>query len=163
MIMTQEQAILKGQRRFADIAAFVQRAARDARPIDEVERGLWESLLALGRTMLESYVDAQSPGDLGPTVTVKGRTLRRLEQSHDRRYVSVFGELTISRAVYGTRETQKHEVVPLDARLGLPEGDFSHLLQEWDQAFCVQGSYDASRRTVQRVLGWGNRCAAWNR
>lgn len=155
MIMTQEQALLKGQRQFADIAAFVRQAARDGRPIDEVERGLWESLLALGRTMLESYVGAQSPGDLGPTVTVKGRSLHRLEQSHDRRYVSVFGELTISRAVYGTRETQKHELVPLDARLGLPEGDFSHLLQEWDQAFCVQGSYDASRRTVERVLGLG--------
>ena len=155
MIMTQEQAILKGQRQFADIAAFVQQAARDGRPIEQVERGLWESLLALGLTMLESYVAAQSPGDLGPSVTVKGRSLRRLEQPHDRRYVSVFGELTISRAVYGTRETQKHELVPLDARLGLPEGDFSHLLQEWDQAFCVQGSYDASRRTVARVLGLG--------
>lgn len=155
MIMTQEQAILKGQRQFGEMATFVQQAARDGRPIGEVERGLWESLLALGRTMLESYVSAQSPGDLGPSVTVKGRSLRRLEQPHDRRYVSVFGELTISRTVYGTRETQKHELVPLDARLGLPEGDFSHLLQEWDQAFCVQGSYDASRRTVQRVLGLG--------
>jgi len=155
MIMTQEQAILKGQRQFGEMAVFVRQAARDGRPIDEVERGLWETLLALGRTMLESYVAAQSPGDLGPTVTVRGRTLRRLERSHERRYVSVFGELTISRAVYGTRETQKHELVPLDARLGLPEGDFSHLLQDWDQAFCVQGSYDASRRTVQRVLGLG--------
>jgi len=155
MIMIQEQAILKGQRQFADIAAFVRQAARDGRPIEQVERGLWESLLALGLTMLESYVAAQGTGDLGPTVTFKGRALRRLERLHDRRYVSVFGELTISRAVYGTRETQKHELVPLDARLGLPEGDFSHLLQEWDQAFCVQGSYDASRRTVERVLGLG--------
>lgn len=155
MMMTQEQAILKGQRQFADIAAFVRQAARDARPIDEVERGLWESLLALGRTMLESYVVAQGTGDLGPTLAVKGRTLHRLERLHDRRYVSVFGELTISRTVYGTRETQKHEVVPLDARLGLPEGDFSHLLQEWDQSFCVQDSYEQSRRTVQRILGLG--------
>lgn len=155
MIMTQEQVILKGRRRFDEIVGFVQRAARDGRPIDEVERGLWASLLALGRTMLESYVAAQSPGDLGSSVTVKGGTLRRLEQLHDRRYVSVFGELTISRTVYGTRETQKHELVPLDARLGLPEGDFSHLLQEWDQSFCVQGSYDASRQTVRRVLGLG--------
>jgi len=155
MIMTQEQAILKGQRQFGEMATFVQQAARDGRPIEQVERGLWESLLTLGRTMLESYVGAQSPGDLGPSVTVKGRSLRRLQELHERRYVSVFGELTISRAVYGTRATQKHEVVPLDARLGLPEGDFSHLLQEWDQAFCVQGSYDASRHTVARVLGLG--------
>ena len=155
MMTTQEQAIRKGQRQFADIAAFVQQAARDKRPIEQVERGLWESLLALGRTMLEGYVSAQGSGNLGSTLQHAGRTLRRLERIHDRRYVSVFGELTILRAAYETRETQKHKVVPLDARLGLPEGDFSHLLQEWDQALCVQGSYDALRRTVQRVLGLG--------
>jgi hypothetical protein len=63
--------------------------------------------------------------------------------------------LTISRHVYGTRETQKHQVIPTDAILGLPEGDFSQLLQEWDQAFCVQNSYAESRRTVERVLGIG--------
>jgi hypothetical protein len=78
-----------------------------------------------------------------------------LESPHDRRYVSVFGELMISRSVYGTRETQKHEVIPTDAVLGLPDSDFSHLLQEWDQAFCVQGSHAESRRTVERVLGIG--------
>lgn len=105
--------------------------------------------------MLEGYVSAQGSGNLGSTLQHAGRTLRRLERIHDRRYVSVFGELTILRAAYETRETQKHKVVPLDARLGLPEGDFSHLLQEWDQALCVQGSYDALRRTVQRVLGLG--------
>jgi hypothetical protein len=81
--------------------------------------------------------------------------LRRLEELHDRRYVSVFGELIIRRYVYGTRETQKHEVVPADALLGLPQADFSHLLQEWDQSFCVQNSYAESRQTVQRILGLG--------
>jgi len=81
--------------------------------------------------------------------------LRRLERKHDRRYVSVFGELTIKRTVYGSRETQKHEVVPLDAILNLPEGDFGYLLQEWDQLFCVQGSYEQSRRTVEQILGIG--------
>jgi hypothetical protein len=100
-------------------------------------------------------VEATGPGDLGPVLTQEGRTLQRLESMHARRYVSVFGELTIQRYVYGTRETQKHEVVPTDARLGLPEGDFSHLLQDWDQTFCVQGSYEQSRRTVERILGLG--------
>ncbi len=34
--------------------------------------------------------------------------------------MSIFGELKIRRTIYGTRETQKHELVPLDARLHLP-------------------------------------------
>ena len=155
MMMTQEQAVLKGQVHLAKMAAFLRQAAKDGRPIDEVERGLWRMLLKLGLTMLEGHVEAVGPGDVGETLTHDGRVLRRLESTHDRRYVSVFGELTIPRYVYGTRETQKHEVVPTDALLGLPEGDFSNLLADWDQAFCVQGSYEQSRQTVQRVLGIG--------
>lgn len=155
MIMTQEQAILKGQAQLEELAAFVRRASRDGRPIDEVERALWQSMLDLGHTLMVGYVAGVGPGDMGETLAYEGRDLKRLETMHERRYVSVFGELMIPRYVYGTRETQKHEVIPTDARLGLPEGHFSHLLQEWDQAFCVQNSHAESRRTVERVLGIG--------
>lgn len=155
MIMAQEQAILKGQVQLAEMAEFVRRASRDGRPIDEVERELWQSVLVLGRMLLSGYVEGVGPGDVGDTLVYEGRELRRLESPHDRRFVSVFGELTIQRYVYGTRETQKQEVIPTDAVLALPEGDFSHLLQEWDQAFCVQGSHAESRRTVERILGIG--------
>jgi hypothetical protein len=155
MIMAQEQMILKGQVQLEEMARFVRQAAKDGRPIDTVERGLWQALLDLGHTMLAGYVEGVGPGDVGDTLRHEGRELKRLESPHDRRHVSVFGELMISRYVYGMREAQKHEVVPADVLLGLPEGDFSHLLQEWDQTFCVQGSYEESRRTVERVLGLG--------
>lgn len=155
MIMTQERMILKGQAQLDQMVGFVRKAAKDGRPIDEVERSLWQSLLALGRTMLTSYVEGVGPGDVGDSLKWEGRTLRRLESPHERRYVSVFGELTISRYVYGTRETQKHELVPTDALLSLPDSEFSYLLQEWDQSFCVEDSYEESRRKVERILGIG--------
>ena len=41
--------------------------------------------------MLEGYVAGYRQGDLGPTLEQQGRVLRRLEQPHVRRYVSVFG------------------------------------------------------------------------
>jgi len=155
MIMAQERMILKGQAQLEEITALVRQAARDGRPIDEVERGLWHSLLGLGRTMLRAYVEGVGAGDVGETMHYEGRTLKRLESLHERRYVSVFGELTVRRCVYGSRETQKHEVIPTDAVLSLPASDFSALLQDWDQSFCVQGSYAQSCRTVQRILGLG--------
>ena len=155
MIMTQERMILKGQGQLDEMVALVRRASQEGRPIDEVERSLWRSLRVLGRTLRAGYVEGVGPGDVGESLTYEGRSLRRRESRHDRRYVSGFGELTIGRYVYGTRETQKHEASPTDAWLGLPEGDFSYLLQEWDQSFCVQGSYEESRRTVERVLGIG--------
>ena len=109
----------------------------------------------MGRHMLQGYVDAQGTGDLGPTLEHEGQPLNRLDGLFDRRYVSIFGELRICRTVYGTRLTQKFEAIPLDVRLGLPESDFSYVLQGWDQAFCVQNSFDASRNNIQRILGLG--------
>src|SRR3954470_13216765 len=118
MILAQERALLKGQTEFEQIAAFVRESSREARPIHQVERGLWERLLSLGHAMLEAHLAGAGTGDLGPTLEHEGRTLRRLDQTRERRYVSIFGELSVCRHVYGTRETRKHEVVPLDAYLG---------------------------------------------
>jgi hypothetical protein len=155
MMLAQEVGILKLQAEFDGMLSFVQHAAGEGMCIDQVERGLWSRLLALGRSMLERFVAAQGTGDLGPVIEHEGRSLRRLEQRHDRRYVSIFGELTIHRHVYGTRETQKHELVPLDARLRLPEGEFSYVLQDWDQHLCVKGPYAEACQTVQEILGLG--------
>ena len=155
MILAREQAILKGETEFEQIVAFVRQSSRDGRAIHEVEQSLWRQLLSVGHAMLDSFVKGQGSGDLGPALEHAGRTLRRLEETHDRRYVSIFGELTIRRHVYGTRETQKHEAVPLDARLELPDGEFSHVLQDWDQHLCVKGPYDEARETVISILGLG--------
>jgi hypothetical protein len=72
---------------------------------------------------------------------------------HGRRYVSIFGEFRIQRAVYGSREGQKIECVPLDNRLQLPESAFSYLLQDWDQSLCVEQAFGQARTTVARILG----------
>lgn len=155
MIMTQEQLILKAQNQFDQVQAFIRQACSEGKRIDLVESDLWGRMLDIGRSMLEGYVAGYRQGDLGPTLEQQGRVLRRLEQPHVRRYVSVFGELKISRRVYGTRETQKHEAIPLDALLALPDSDFSYLLQDWDQSFCVDSSYSESRHKIERILRIG--------
>jgi hypothetical protein len=43
--------------------------------------------------------------------------------------------------VYGTRAKQKIQAAPLDAQLGLPDGDFSYLLQSWLQERCLDTDY----------------------
>jgi hypothetical protein len=55
--------------------------------------------------------------------------------------------------VYGTREGQKIEHVPLDQRLRLPESKFSYLLQDWDQSLVVEGPYAEVTTTLSRILG----------
>lgn len=96
----------------------------------------------------------QGDGDCGPeSTTAEGTTARRLPEAHDRRYMSIFGELTIRRVVYGTREGQKIERVPLDERLGLPEGDFSYVLEDWAQRLCLKESFAEAGHSLEMLLG----------
>jgi hypothetical protein len=111
-------------------------------------------LLNLGHTLLSAFVAQQGDGDLGPEArTADGRVARRLPERHDRRYMSIFGELTIARVVYGTREGQKIEHVPLDGQLGLPEGDFSYVLEDWGQRLCLKESFAEAGHSLEMLLG----------
>src|SRR4051794_10754368 len=101
MIITPEQAALKAQHQFDALRDFVQQAAQDRQRIDTVEREFSRHLLAPAPCLLPPFAAPQGDGALGPQAeTPEGRTVRRLPQRHDRRYLSIFGELTITRAVY---------------------------------------------------------------
>jgi hypothetical protein len=154
MIMTQEQAFLKAQDQLAGLIAFVQGASAQALRLDQVERGLFDRLLQLGLSLLTAHVAAQGTGDVGETATTPaGQTCRRLPEPHERTYRSVFGPLAIGRFVYGTREGQQIAHVPLDARLGLPEGEFSYLLQDWAQRLCLKGAFAEAAQSLHDLLG----------
>src|SRR5262249_31587415 len=134
MIFSEVQALLKAQADLQDLVAFARHAADDAMRVDHVERELMRRLLALGLTPLQLFIAEQGDGDLGEHPPVDdGPALRRLPETHDCRYVSIFGELHVTRAVYGSREGQQIERVSLDERLGLPAGDYSFVLEDWAQ------------------------------
>jgi len=153
MIMAQENALLKAKEEFQKIEETIRQATIQGKRIDVVEENLWDQMLSLGRLMMTSFVAGQGAGDLGPTLEYEGRILKRLDRLHAKPYMSVFGALPpIERTVYGTRETQKHELIPLDARLGLPESDYSYLLQQWSQSFCVKGSYKDAQSDLEQIL-----------
>ncbi len=83
-------------------------------------------MLQMGHEALDQFLECQGDGDLGETLTMPdGHEAKRLEQPPWRCYQSIFGEFQVQRAVYGTREGQIIEFVPLDARLQLPESEFS--------------------------------------
>src|SRR5688572_13535664 len=109
-------------------------ALAEGRPIHEVENGLWDLALQVGRRALGTFLDGHGTGDLGPALTLPdGQQVQRLEQRHRRRYVSIFGPFVLERTAYGSREGQALEFIPLDQRLQLPESVFSYVLQDWDQ------------------------------
>ena len=54
--------------------------------------------------------------------------------------------------MYGTREGQKVEYVPLDNRLQLPETRFSYLLQDWNQQLSVENPFNQVNKVLDRIL-----------
>jgi len=156
MSMTQERDVLKGetlQQQFEALQECVRRSAKEGRPIHEVEEDLWGRLLHMGHEALAQFLRLQGNGDMGETVTLpSGEECERLDEPHARRYVSIFGEFRLSRVVYGSREGQKIEFVPLDNRLQLPSSVFSYVLQNWDQSLCVEEAFGQAKATMWRML-----------
>ncbi|RPI59911.1 MAG: hypothetical protein EHM48_08125 [Planctomycetaceae bacterium] len=110
-----------------DLFDYVRRAAEDGKAIHDVEEGVWQQMLQMGHEAVGQFLEYQGDGDLGEALNMPdGHDVKRLEELHLRCYQSIFGEFQIPRAVYGTREGQIIEFVPLDVRLQLPESEFSY-------------------------------------
>lgn len=137
-----------------DLATFVRQAAVEGTAAHEVEKDIWQRVLAMGRQATGHFFRMQGDGDVGETVEMPdGREVQRLPEPHRRTYHSIFGPFTLSRFVYGTREGQRIELVPLDGRLQLPEGEYSYVLQDWAGTLCVEHAFGRTAETLEAILG----------
>jgi hypothetical protein len=156
MSIAQELTLLKVellQNLVPQLVEFLTSALDDGTPIHSVERGLWDLALQMGRRALTAFFDAHGTGDLGESLTLpEGQEVQRLEALHSRRYVSIFGEFTLQRTVYGSREGQALAFVPLDNRLQLPASVFSQVLQDWDQSLAMEQAFSQVSQTIERML-----------
>jgi hypothetical protein len=136
-----------------DLTAFVRQGAQEGASLDAVERGVLGKVLDLGWAAVELFLAAQGDGDLGPSVAVEGgRTLERSASVQPRPLRTLFGEHTLAAYVYAAGSKRPIELRPRDARLNLPEGKASYLLQEFSQLFCVEKAFAVGARQFQTVF-----------
>jgi len=141
------------QEKLEGVVQWLNEAATNGTPAHEVERSLFRQVLELGRQLFGAFLQAVGSGDLGPEVELsEGHVVKRLENEHRRRLLTVFGEFTLSRWVYGIDERQKIELVPTDQRLQLPAGELSYLLQEWDQLLGVEQAFGVVHEMLHTIL-----------
>ena len=141
--------------RFAETIDFVESCHEHRKPLHEIEKGIFDHLLGLGRSLLGLLFALYGNGDQGEHLKLDdGREVRRLEAPYKREYFSIFGVFELFRTAYGTREKQKIEWVPLDAQLSLPESKFSYLLQEWDQELAVNTPYAKVNEVIGKIFGF---------
>jgi hypothetical protein len=132
---------------------WICQAAQEGSAAHEVERELFDKMLALGRTLFQGFLKLVGPGDFGASVTLDdGRVVQRSAKEHSRRLLTVFGEFLMPRWVYAQRDKTKLEFVPTDQRLQLPASEVSYLLQEWDQLLGIEHAFGKVREVIETIL-----------
>lgn len=119
--------------------------------IHKVEEEIFRRLLRLGRLMLELFVLGMGTGKQGQALKGPDGSCYRYAGTCARRYLSIFGEITILRAHYVSNG--RSGLFPLDARLNLPERKYSYVLQEWMSSEAVETSYEAAAVRLNTRLG----------
>ena len=156
--MNMQQYLLKNnsqhlEQQLNDLVSQLQTAVDELKPAHDVEQWLWRSMLQLGHQWMTLFFELHGDVDLGETTTREnGRTLKRLATLRHRDYLSVFGNIALSRVAYGSREEQKIEYIPLDERLQLPLVKHSYLLQEWDQTLVMETPFARGSAGLNRIL-----------
>jgi hypothetical protein len=137
-----------------ELQQFVDQAARDGESLYETEKEILAKVLEMGRLATDSFLQQQGDGDLGPTVrTADGIELQRSDFPVARPLRTVFGEHTFHAYVYAPGPKQKIVLRPIDARLNLPAGKYSYLLEEFSQYFCVEQAFGQAADSFHTVLG----------
>jgi hypothetical protein len=142
------------QERTAKLVDFVIESAGREESLHNVERHVFDDLLRIGFEVIDMFVALQGDGDLGETVqTPEGRTLHRSEKPKLRRLRTIFGEHHFQQYVYAAGKGKQIALRPVDARLQLPAGPCSYLLEEFSQLFCVEEAFGLAGGNIETVFG----------
>jgi hypothetical protein len=101
------------------------------------------------------FIALQGSGDLGETATTDdGRTLHRSEEPVKRPLRTIFGLHDFHAYVYRARKHPNTPIVlrPVDDRMSLAPGRWSHLLQEFSQLFCIEEAYETGAKAFERIF-----------
>ena len=153
MIMARELNFGKVHELVARLLKSVEESGRAGKRVDLVERELLQKLLEVGLEVLTEYIASAGDGDEGETLKREDRKLVRLKDQKQRTYSSIFGKIAFRRCVYGSREKQKVEWVPLDAKLGMPAAEQSYVLEDLLQKLVAQLPYGEAVQRLEDFLG----------
>ena len=109
----------------------IERAVREGTSLYDFERSVLQEILGIGHAAVNLFLENQGDGDLGATVTTAdGTLLHRSDEPQTRELRTIFGEHSFESFVYSQGAHRKIELRPIDARLNLPVGKASPLLEE---------------------------------
>lgn len=132
----------------------IGQAVRQGTSLYDFERSVLQEILGIGHAAVNLFLENQGEGDLGATVTTsQGTLLHRSDEPQTRELRTLFGEHAFASFVYSQGAHRKIELRPIDARLNLPAGKASPLLEEFSQLFCVEKAFGVGARQFEVVFG----------
>jgi hypothetical protein len=155
MVLSQETRI-KARQDLEQMMDSIDESLADGHRLDEIEPGMFARVMSLNRRLLQGAVDdlVQRVEQSAPERIERGGLPDLVPvEKKPRRLVTVFGELQIGGPGYAVREKQKVEYAPVDQQLGLPEGEFSYLFQNWSGRFFVRNAYGDASTSLVDLLG----------
>lgn len=150
--LTQKELFLQAQCQFNELLKVIGQHTQDGTRIDLVERDIFNRMLDASRSLLAGYVAGAGDGDEGESVDIDDQTLQRSDQPHRKMYHSIFGKLEIDRYVYAPGPKKKIAYAPVDARLGLPRGKYSYVLEDWLERLCVKEPFAEGAANLAAIL-----------
>ena len=132
----------------------IDEAVREGTSLYDFERSALKEILGIGHAAVNLFLENQGDGDLGATVTTaEGTLLHRSDQPQTRELRTIFGEHAFASFVYSQGADRKIALRPIDARLNLPVGKASPLLEEFSQLFCVEKAFGVGAHQFEVVFG----------
>ena len=136
-----------------DLKNYIKSCSKSSVEAHKVEKKIFSEILKLGYKAFGWYLCSQGDGDIGAEVKVEKKKLKRSKEKHTKIHRSVFGRYEIKRYVYAKREKQKIELMPLDARLNLPEREYSYMLCDISQMLTTEIPFGQVQKMLEKILG----------
>jgi hypothetical protein len=131
----------------------VESAATAGESFDSVERKTLKSVLQIGHQALELLLALQGDGDLGEEVqTADDKIATRSQAKSTTKLRSIFGEHTFEQFTYASGKNRPISLRSISARLSLPSGRWSFLLQEFSQMLGVDQAYDQAMKNLGKIF-----------
>jgi hypothetical protein len=151
MTSNSQRIIQDIRQEFEMLLDFVSDEQAQQATADQIERGLFKLLLAMGAKLLRLFFIIRSEAcSREPLQTASGATLK-YERDTKRTYYSIFGKLPLYRPYFYQKGIGGE--IPLDAALGLGADSYSDLLREVTDYLGVYNVYHKSGEILARLLG----------
>ena len=140
------------QSKLGELIKMVSGESSQGKTAHEIEGQLWREMLAMGQQLMQLFFTTQEQHEVKRRVYETGGIEYPYIGQRDRKYVSLFGDVTVLRAGYWCKGLESQ--FPLDDQLSLPQRSFSDLVQERISELTVMMTYEEAVTVFSKWLGW---------